>query len=69
MPAYEYRCDVCESAFTVIANAEEKSKGLKVKCSNCGSDKVKEITSGISMTPDKMGLKNSGSGQCSCGKC
>ncbi len=69
MPAYEYRCEVCETAFTVIADAEEKAKGLKVKCRNCGSDKANEITAGVSMTPDRMGLKNSGSGPCSCGKC
>lgn len=53
MPAYEYKCEDCESDFTVIATMVEKAKGLTVACRMCGSERVKQIFSGISFIGGK----------------
>lgn len=43
MPIYEYFCQSCNNKFDVKATMSEKEKGLKVKCSACGSNKTVQI--------------------------
>jgi len=43
MPTYEYFCQACERKFDVNATVQEKEKGLRVDCPNCGSAKTVQI--------------------------
>lgn len=43
MPTYEYLCQECEKKFDVKATIEEKEKGLKVSCPECGSKKTIQL--------------------------
>ncbi len=67
MPAYEYHCDDCESNFTVIATVAEHDKGLDVTCRICGSESVRRVFSGISVTSGKTGGGCTPGGGCCCG--
>jgi putative FmdB family regulatory protein len=67
MPAYEYKCEDCESTFTVIATMAEKSKGLTVTCRMCGSESVHQIYSGISLMTGRSGNGSGSGGGCTPG--
>ncbi len=62
MPAYEYKCDDCESTFTVFATMAEKAKGLAVTCRMCGSERVRQVFSGIALISGKSGGSQFGGG-------
>lgn len=66
MPTYEYRCKKCGTKIEVEATIEEKSKGLKVKCSNCASEEVEQVFSSFCCI-GSTGSNDSNSGCCCCG--
>ena len=68
MPAYEYKCDDCESTFTVIARMAEKSKGLVVTCRMCVSESVHQVYSGISLIGGNRGGTSGSGGGCNPGR-
>ena len=43
MPTYEYFCQDCEKKFDMKATIQEKEKGLKVNCPECGSNKTVRV--------------------------
>ena len=45
MPIYEYYCQDCEKRFDVKASIQEREKGLKVNCPDCGSCKTIQLLS------------------------
>ncbi|MFN3550835.1 MAG: FmdB family zinc ribbon protein [Endomicrobiia bacterium] len=74
MPVYEYVCKDCKTEFEVSATLEEKEKGLKPKCPNCGSENIIRFFGSANFINffDKSSSFNSGSccgpnGRCSCG--
>ncbi len=66
MPTYEYRCKKCGTKIEVEATIEEKSKGLKIKCPNCGCDEGEQVFSSFCCISSNGGSSNS-SGCCCCG--
>jgi putative FmdB family regulatory protein len=60
MPTYEYFCQDCENKFDIKASLSEKEKGLKVKCSTCGSNKTIQVLSNF-FTFSKGGANLGGS--------
>ncbi len=46
MPIYEYRCDECRNLFEVLATSP--TGGEEVRCTQCGSHKVKKTISASS---------------------
>jgi len=53
MPAYEYRCSDCNKTFVVYATVAEHEKNPKPNCSHCGSNKVEQQFSGVSVITSK----------------
>ncbi len=47
MPIYEFVCADCKQKFDVLATLEQKEKGLKLKCSNCGSSNAIQVFSNV----------------------
>ncbi|MEW6527426.1 MAG: FmdB family zinc ribbon protein [Spirochaetota bacterium] len=43
MPVYEYKCENCESTFTVVTTMAKKAKGFPVACRMCKSERGKQI--------------------------
>lgn len=43
MPTYEYTCEKCGGVTEVVASFREKEKGLKIRCSKCGSKKMTQV--------------------------
>jgi putative FmdB family regulatory protein len=43
MPTYKYFCQDCEKKFDIEATIQEKEKGLKVTCPECGSNKTVQL--------------------------
>ncbi|MDZ7412196.1 MAG: zinc ribbon domain-containing protein, partial [candidate division KSB1 bacterium] len=43
MPTYEFKCLDCGHQFEIFTSISQKEKGLELKCSKCGSEKVGEI--------------------------
>jgi len=48
MPTYEYGCTECGHKFEHFATVVDKEKGLKLKCTKCGSSKIVQVFSRIS---------------------
>jgi len=53
MPANEYRCSDCNKTFVVYATVAEHEKNPKPNCSHCGSNKVEQQFSGVSVITSK----------------
>lgn len=64
MPLYEYRCEDCEATFTQFASIAEKAKGLPVVCRICGSERVKQVFTGISLIGGNRGGTTGSGGGC-----
>ena len=46
MPVYDYKCQKCSEAFTLIMSISDKEK-KKIKCPKCKSTKVGQVYSGF----------------------
>jgi putative FmdB family regulatory protein len=49
MAIYEYRCNDCGYYFDVKATVEQKEKGLKLTCEQCGSKKLEQVFGGFAI--------------------
>ena len=46
---YEYECDNCGKLFEIRATIAEKERGLRAKCPTCGSTKVTQVFTAVSV--------------------
>ncbi|RMG47406.1 MAG: hypothetical protein D6718_03780 [Acidobacteria bacterium] len=58
MPVYEYVCQDCGAPSEVRATVDEYSRGLQVRCRECGSERLDRVFSSVAV--------NSGSPPPSC---
>ncbi|UCH12180.1 MAG: zinc ribbon domain-containing protein [Candidatus Omnitrophota bacterium] len=60
MPIYEYYCQDCEKKFNIKATIQEKGKGLKVNCPECGSGKAIQLLGNFFTFPKGKGSNSGG---------
>ncbi len=46
MPVYDYKCEKCGNAFSLVMSISEKG-AKKVKCPKCKSTRIKQVYSGF----------------------
>lgn len=49
MPIYEYACPSCKQKVEILTSVEEKAKGLKPNCAQCGSEKMIRVFGGFAI--------------------
>lgn len=47
MPAYDYQCEKCLTAFEIHASFVAYERGLEVKCPRCGSRRVRRAINSV----------------------
>ncbi|MBM4160229.1 MAG: zinc ribbon domain-containing protein [Ignavibacteria bacterium] len=53
MPLYEYHCLDCDKIFSIQLSIEEHDKSEAPACPHCGSKKVKQHFSSVSVVTSK----------------
>jgi len=53
MPIYEYKCKDCKKTFIVHETFKDHDKRRKHVCSHCGSKKVEQLYTGVSVITSK----------------
>lgn len=69
MPTYEYVCSKCGKIIDIEATVEQKEKGLKVVCPDCGSNETLQVFGNITVIGSSKGKSGGGTPSCSCGSC
>ncbi len=67
MPTYEFKCIDCGYQFETFASMSEKTKGLNLKCPQCGSENLGEVFGAMIYLSKTGEIKTSGG--CRCGSC
>lgn len=53
MPTYEYKCEDCKKTFSVYTTVVEHEKNPNPSCEHCGSKKVQQQFSSVSVMTSK----------------
>ena len=53
MPAYEFECEKCHLIFLEIQSFAEHDEHPKVECPKCGSERVRQLISSVSVQTSK----------------